>query len=217
MKIYTSNYRDHWISPYTVLEKVLWWKDWEHVDAYDKPWVNTWVDRLSPVCKTVQKLLDIFHPRIRYVKIDHYDTWNMDGNLAIIILPMLVQLKQAKHGSPFVADEDVPANLGLRSTEAQPKTNDYDIDDNHHLRWDWVLSEMIWAFTQLQPDNDWEALYTSGKLETIWEKSVDGETYEMKRGPNDTYKIDRDGMKIHQERIDRGLKLFGTYFQALWD
>lgn len=216
MKIYIGKYHDHWISPYTVLEKALWWKDWPNIE-YDTPWVKCWTDRLNPLCKGLQKVLDWIHPRINYVKIDYWDTWSMDTTLAPIVLPLLKQLQATKHGSPFVADTDVPENMGLRSTEAKPKENDWDTDDNHHIRWDWVLSEMIWAFEQLYSDCDWEALYTSGKAEIIWEKSEDGKMYEMKRGPNDTYKTDYKGMEIHQQRIDRGLMLFGRYFQALWD
>jgi hypothetical protein len=40
---------------------------------------------------------------------------------------------------------------------------------------------------------------------------------EMRRGPNDTYKCDYEGMKVVQTRIDNGFRLFGKYYQALWD
>ena len=216
MKIYTSNYRNHWISPYTVLEKLLWWKDWENID-YDEPWVTRWADRLEPVSKALQKVLDFVHPRISYVKIDCYDTWNMDSTLAPIILPMLKQLQQTKHGSPHVDDVDVPEHFMIRSTQAKPKENEWDVDSNHHLRWDWVLGEMIWAFEQLQPDCDWEGMYESGTADFKFVKSKDGKVYEMVRGPRDNYKIDRIGMELHQNRIDRGTLLFGKYYQALWD
>ena len=36
------------------------------------------------------------------IQIDRYDTWNMDHTLALIVLPMLKQLKKEKHGSPMV-------------------------------------------------------------------------------------------------------------------
>ena len=42
------------------------------------------------------------------VRIDDFDTWSMDHTLAPIILPMLIQLKETKHGSPKVDDADVP-------------------------------------------------------------------------------------------------------------
>lgn len=78
------------------------------------------------------------------VRIDKYDTWSMDHTLAHIIHPMLVQLQATKHGAPLVDDEDVPEEL--RSTSCAPKQNEYDVDNNHFRRWDWVLSEMIFAF-----------------------------------------------------------------------
>ena len=215
MKIYTSNYRDHWVSPYTVLERVLWWRDWKNTD-YDAAWVKRWVDRLAPVSTAVQRVLDWIHPQIRYIKIDRYDTWNMESTLATIILPMLKQLQASKHGSPHVDDCDVPEHFMLRSYQAPPKTDEWEVDANHHDRWTWVLGELIWTFEQLQPDYDWESLYTSGTADFKFVKT-DGDMYEMQRGPRDNYHIDRVGMDLHQQRIDRGLQLFGKYFQALWD
>lgn len=220
MKIYFSNYRNHWISPYTILEKIYFWRE---ID-YDEPIIEKWSDRLLPICRAWNKFLDFIHPQIRYVKIDKYDTWNMDGTLSPIILPMLKQLHATKHGSPNVEDGDVPEEL--KSTSAPPKENEYDIDDNHFKRWDWVMDQMIWSFEQLQPDNDWEEQYTSGVCDFKF-VPVDAEGNEvpkgenkfseMRHGPNHTYKIDWEGRNKHQERISNGLRLFGKYYQSLWD
>jgi len=47
MKVYINKYRDHWLSPYTILEKVVFWRDvWEKIG--ETTWVMTWVDRLNP-------------------------------------------------------------------------------------------------------------------------------------------------------------------------
>jgi hypothetical protein len=220
MKIYFSNYRNHWISPYTILEKIYFWRE---ID-YDEPIIEKWSNRLLPICRAWNKFLDFIHPQIRYVKIDKYDTWNMDGTLSPIILPMLKQLHANKHGAPNVDDDDVPEEL--KSTSAPPKANEWDIDDNHFKRWDWVMEQMIWSFEQLQPDFDWEEQYTSGECD--WKfVPVDSEGNEvpkgehkfseMRHGPNHTYKIDWEGRNKHQERITNGLKLFGKYYQSLWD
>jgi hypothetical protein len=40
---------------------------------------------------------------------------------------------------------------------------------------------------------------------------------EMRRGPNDTYKCDYEGMKVVQQRISNGFRLFGKYYECLWD
>jgi hypothetical protein len=33
MKVYLSNYHNHWISPYTIMEKIVFWRE---ID-YDSP------------------------------------------------------------------------------------------------------------------------------------------------------------------------------------
>jgi hypothetical protein len=80
MKIWTSKYRNHWVSPYKILEKVYFWRE---ID-YDEPIIKKWSDRLQPFCEAWQKFLDIFHPKIEYVKIDEWDTWSMDHTLAML-------------------------------------------------------------------------------------------------------------------------------------
>ena len=150
------------------------------------------------------------------VRIDQYDTWSADSTLALIVLPMLVQLHATKHGAPLVDDAEVPDGLGLRSTEAPPKENEWDTDANHFKRWDWVLDEMIWAFQQLQPECDWESQFHTGVHDIQWEPAEKGMS-KMVAGPKDTHKFDADGYKAHSDRIDRGLRLFGVHFRSLWD
>ena len=104
MKVYLSSYRNHWLSPYTILEKVCFWRVYDQ----DDPVIERWADRLEPICLWAQRVLDRIHPPIRYVKIDKYDTWSMDHSLAHIVLPMLRQLKATQHGSGQVDPEDVP-------------------------------------------------------------------------------------------------------------
>lgn len=154
------------------------------------------------------------------IRIDQWDTWSMDKTLAMIILPMLKQLQETKHGSAIVELEDVPEHMRTPDAEDGQEPPKYDTHD----RWDWVLKEMIWAFEQMQPDCDWEAQYHTGVIDIEWEPDTsrlkeDGTPmcYTMVRGPNDTHKIDTDGITRHQARIDNGTRLFGKYFQGLWD
>jgi hypothetical protein len=219
MKVYISKYRDHWVSPYKICEKICWWRE---ID-YDEPWVKRVNAVLAPVMGLWMAFLDLVHPRIEYVKIDNYDTWSIDSTLTPIILPMLKQLKKDKHGAPYTADEDVPANLRSTTKSAQKaKKNSWDSDGNHFKRWDWILDEMIWAFEQLA-DDSWEEQFFSGKSDIIWvpSKELDAKgkplTYEMKKGPGDTRKYDKKGYAKHSARIDNSLLLFGKYFRALWD
>lgn len=215
MKVYFSKYRDHWLSPYVILEKVFFWRD---ID-YDEPIIEKWADRLAPICRAIQSFLDFIHPEIRYVKIDKWDTWSMDYTLGIIILPMLKQLRDTKHGAPFVDDEDVPEEL--KSTSAPPKDNEWGTDANHFKRWDWVLDEMIFAF-ESKLDESWRKQFESGVHDLYtepceWDENGKPKLYEMKKGPNDTYHCDYEGMKVVEDRIQNGFRLLGKYFQSLWD
>ena len=226
MKIYKSNYRGHWISPYTVLEYVFFWTAWskcgrsrgivEDADFVDHPaWVDRAVDWISPVCQAIKWVLDLVHPQINYIRIDRYDTWSMDHTLSDIILPMLRQLQATKHGAPFVDDEDVPEGMNLRSTEAEPKENEWDTDSNHFKRWDWVLDEMIWTFEQKVAD-DAEGQFFD---HSAYDGAKLGDREWLNDVTNDASKIkyDEAGHRAWQARKANGLRLFGKYFEALWD
>jgi len=113
------------------------------------------------------------------IKIDTQDTWSMDCTLAPIILPMLVQLQQTKHGHPY----------GLTEQE-----------------WDDILDEMIWAFEQKCRDH-WQDDFYGDYIEDPKNGSMAG-SFEW---------IDHDGMKAHQTRMSNGFRLFGKYYENLWD
>jgi hypothetical protein len=141
----------------------------------------------------------------------------------MIVLPMLKQLKETKHGSPHVDDEDVPEEL--KSTSAPAKENEWDTDANHFKRWDWALDEMIFAFT-CKNDDSWEEEFRSGEHDLLWlpvdhagneVPKKDAKLFRMTDGPNNTYKCDYEGMKVVETRIQNGFRLFGKYYQALWD
>jgi hypothetical protein len=223
MKVYISNYRNHWLSPYTILKAVCFWEkdDGVFYNLEDKPdhKYDKWIHRLNPICMGIQKIMEFIHPKIDYVKIDRWDTWSMDHTLAHIILPMLKQLKDTKNGAPNVDDEDVPEEL--KSTSASPKENEWDTDDNHFKRWDWVLDEMIFAFEH-KNDDTWQEAFTSGVIDykseaCEWHENGKAKMFKMVDGPNHTYKCDYEGMKVVEDRIQNGFRLFGRYYQNLWD
>jgi len=241
MKVYKSCYRSHWFSPYVWLDYVFFWTDWskcsrnstlqtaiDEADGkykYIEPpdWVERWADRLSPISQALQWFLDKIHPRIDYVRIDPWDTWSMDHTLADIILPMLKQLRETKHGAPHTDDEDVPEYL--QSHMAQPKEYEWDTDSLHYQRWDWILDEMIFAF-EMKCRDDWASEFHSGEHDIRWVPvDKDGNEvpkgahrfYEMRKGPNDTHTVDMEGMQKVQERMTNGFRLFGKYYENLWD
>lgn len=234
MKVKIGGYKN-WIGPYQIAETILFFipkKKDEHGFPYTDERVHKFGEWLAH--GSIEKETDIWKQHNRpttwlyklclwietkrkrtiNVRIDKWDTWSMDHTLAYIILPMLKQLKATKHGAPFVEDKDVPKEL--RSTSAPPKKDEYDTDGNHFKRWDWVMDEMIWAFEQKLDDN-WEAQYYSGESDLYLEKVKGTDYSEMKEGPNHTQKIDMKGLKKHQERMRNGFRLFGKYYEGLWD
>jgi len=124
------------------------------------------------------------------VHIDKWDTWSMDHTLALIILPMLIQLKQTTHGAPNVDLEDVPEGLRPTNTEEWQKLYNEggETDEKFFERWDWVMDEMIYAF-------------------------------DCKANKDEVYMRleDQTEIKKEQKRISNGFRLFGKYYESLWD
>jgi len=71
------------------------------------------------------------------------------------------------------------------------------------------MGEMIWAFEQLQPDCDWESqYYVVNPKADVFNLDNLGEYFSS---------YDNEGRAKHQARISNGLRLFGKYYQGLWD
>lgn len=196
MKVYIGPYIN-WIGPYQLTEKIFFWTekyplDSEFEDRWDYKAKEKFGDWLADTWVT-SFLNWIYKNKKRKIKIDidDYDVWSMDHTLSLIILPMLLKLKEVKHGSPLVDDEDVPEHL--RSTAAPELTEEEKnycaTDAFFHDRWSWVIDEMIFAHESLH--NDWQDEY-----------------YDRK---------DYDGMRVVEKRVGNGFRLFGKYYQGLWD
>jgi len=240
----------NWVGPYQLAEKLCFWvkevpdeygikskPDWVHKfgewlahgsiepDPTPENPVSSWRDD-RPNTLLYKFLLWVDSKKKRKVKIqiDRWDTWGMDHTLALIVLPMLEQLKATKHGAPFVDDKDVPKHL--KSTSAPELTQEEKdcgaVDDLHFQRWDWVLDEMIFAFESKTQDGKWEDQFFTGTVD--WESKVTEfdengkpKLYQLVKGPNDTRKIDTKGLRAYQKRISNGFRLFGKYYENLWD
>ena len=127
------------------------------------------------------------------IKLHKWDSWNADNTIALIAHPLLIQLKETKHGSPNVDIEDVPDDLKDKDT---------------HKRWDWVLDEIIFAMQEIAKDDNGDSqFYDHSEVD----ESADFMT-QVKQ-----IKVDREGLKAYHDRIQNGCILFGKYFQALWD
>lgn len=132
--------------------------------------------------------------RKEQVHIHDYDTWSMDHTLALIALPMLKQLKESKHGAPYVDYEDMPPHLQYKARQYDGRAikdmfngwDDFDHEFDHQVKvWDWIMDEMIWVMDQL-----------------VNEDEVDPDVWYSKE---------------FNDRMHNGLRLFGKYYRSLWD
>ena len=203
MKVYIGPYKN-WIGPYQLADMIPFIG--EDTSFRIGTWLaDTWV---NDVCEWIHSK----QQRTVKIRIDKYDTWSMDNTLALIILPMLKQLKATKHGSQIVEDEDLPVHM---------RYGDPDQCDNWvHYRWEWILNEMIWAFEQ-ELDDSWEDQFIHGKSEIDWKlvsgsEDDDSGMYEMIQ-KNPEYWVDREGIRLYNDRINNGMRLFGKYYRGLWD
>ena len=236
MKVYLSKPRNHWISPYTLIDYAFFWTDWskcsrskEYIPEdknIDHPkWVEKLSDKVEPVSKAIQWVLNKVHPPIEYVKIDYWDVWSMDYTLSPIILPMLKQLKEVKHGSGYIELEDVPEHLRFTQTEDYDSQSTFDFyrEDNSegpdvHKRYDWFLNELIWTVEQLCDDDKGENKFwiEHGEIDFSKHPEDEGKTSKPLRWLKEA-QVDWEGLRLHQERVSNGVRLFGKYYQTLWD
>jgi hypothetical protein len=245
MRVRIGKYKS-WFGPYQLAEKLCFWArdvedeygfkskpDWVHdfgewlaygsvkpdpapgdsrcLFREDRP--DTWLSRFLTWVDSKRKRTEKIH-------IDRWDTWSMDHTLALIILPMLKQLQDSKHGAPMVDIKDVPKELhGKKLTKKQKDRGE--VDDKHFERWDWILDEMIFAFEHMI-DDTWQDKFRSGNYDlrskpVEWDEAGKPTLYEMVDGPDHTAETDYDGIQAVYARMDRGLLFFGKYYRSLWD
>jgi hypothetical protein len=177
---------------------------WPKVETRFEKFLEKVEDFLQTCYSPINYFLDKRVQKVS-VKIDRWDTWSMDHTLSYIIVPMLKQLQDTKHGAPMVDNDDVPEDLRMPKDWYEDKYKvDGSTDPYFFDRWDWVLEEMIWAFEQKTLDS-WEEQY-----------------YEYETDPTAQFGVkcvwsDDEGRKAHQERMTNGFRLFGKYYESLWD
>lgn len=187
---------------------------WRKID-YDEPWVKTFNEVMTPVSVGLQKVLNFIHPEINYVKIDYYDTWSMDATLSPIILPMLKQLKATKHGTPFTDYSDGPWYYRFELNKDEHTTNEE--GSFNEQRWNWILDEIIWTFEQLS-DVNYDTRYWSETGEIDFTEPDVSDCVELvELFGRKKSRVDWDGLKLHEDAIQNGLRLFGRYYRAMWD
>ena len=192
MKVYIGNYPNRLMSQFHTryMDRKYGFVDWPEEQTRFERSLEWLEDRVQSVYNVFNWIWYDRRTQTVKVRIDRQDTWSMDHTLAPIILPMLVQLKETKHGAPFVDYEDVPEELRPEPEWYEKYSKNGETDPDFFKRWDWVMDEMIYAF-------DCKA----NKDIVIMRFDID----------------DRDGVKQEQERISNGFRLFGKYFESLWD
>ena len=74
---------------------------------------------------------------------------------------------------------------------------------------------MIFAF-ECKLDDSWDDQFHTGEHDIQW-KQLEGGMSQMIDGPNNTYELDKDGYDKAVARIKNGFRLFGKYYEGLWD
>src|SRR6056300_1088443 len=194
MKIKISNYQSRLMSMFHTryMNKKYGYVDWPEEQTRFERSLEWLEDR-------VQDFYDVFNwiwfdrrtGQKQTIHIDRWDTWSMDHTLAPIILPMLIQLKKEKHGAPNVDPQDVPKNLRVSSQDYHRYKRTGETDPKFFERWDWVLDEMIYAFDCKANKDD------------VWMRF--------------DFKTEQEAMDAEQDRISNGFRLFGKYYENLWD
>lgn len=207
MKVFIGKYVD-WFGPYQLAEKLLFWKDKYDDSVYEfgKKLADTWIGGY------LEKRYEKKNRKVM-IHIDDYDVWGLDTTLAMIIHPALLKLKANKRGAPFVDDEDVPENL--RSTSARPKENEHDVDDLHFARYEWIMDELIWAFDQ-QVNGYPGVVYPCG----IVEETTENELLDGTKNTVYCFRQNPEKLRQYEEYHDRkknAFRLFGKYYNSLWD
>ena len=136
MKVSIGKFPNRWMSNIHTryMNKKYGYVDWPEykqkgLRVKAQPFAEAWREQAEDLMQTIYNctinlFLDRRVQKIK-VRIDKWDTWSMDHTLAHIVLPMLVQLKETKHGAPYVDPDDCPKDL-------RPKEQDeYGTDDTH--------------------------------------------------------------------------------------
>jgi len=191
--------------------ELMYGEDWYDVNEEQYVWIDhIVVGILDGIQTIILNPINKLRNRKMKVKYHNYDTWSLDHTLALIILPGLQQLKDTNHGYASVDNADLPTAC-LKDASGEE-------------RWEWVMDEMIWAFNEIANDYPGAEAFHSGELDIVWTKidihsneDPEGKFIRMDKGPNHTFSIDFEGRKKYDERIQRGLTLFGKYYRNLWD
>lgn len=132
------------------------------------------------------------------IKVSPYDCWNLDETLARVILPSLRCFKNRQY-------------VGICSAYHDPN-----MPDEGRSLWLDAIDMMIWSFEEIifnyhEPDFPERINYCAWKKvrDNFWENTP----AVYADGALEKWKADT---KAYNERIQKGLDLFGKHFRDLW-
>ena len=211
MKVFIGPYRN-WIGPYQIADAVFFWLEKWPSDELEQRWdyklhdkfgdwlAKTWI---ADFCQWIQEK----KKRKIEIRIDRYDTWGMDHTLSMLIVPMLKQLKDSKHGYPLADVEDAP-HIGKGDIDLNDAS-----DSLADARWNWIISEMIWTHEQIIDEDSDKNYYEPYGPEDKPEETSFMSIEECLK----ICKFNREKFDAYEDRMKNGLRLFGKYYRSLWD
>ena len=158
------------------------------------------------------------------VSIERWDTYSMDHTAALVILPLLLQLRQSKHGVPNEFIRHIGGDLDNNYCFDFVNDDENNVFDQLCGKWEETLDKMIWSFQQVV-DDSYDSKYHHGRMKLGW-KPIEitnpttgnvSNAYEMVDENPGEHWYDHVGHELHEERIQEGLELFGKYYRNLWD
>lgn len=158
------------------------------------------------------------------VKVERWDTYSLDHTAALIILPLLLQLKQSKQGVPSEFVSRVGGDMDNNLCFDFIQEDENDVFDKLCEQWEETIDKMIWSFQQIV-DDSYDDKYHHGQMKIGWKPvevphpttGVVEKMYEMVDENPGEHWYDHVGHMLHEERIQEGLELFGKYYRNLWD
>ena len=158
------------------------------------------------------------------VKVERWDTYSMDHTAALVILPLLLQLRQSKMGVPNEFVQRTGGDFDNNYCFDFINEDEAFVFDQGCKKWEETLDKMIWSFQQLV-DDSYDSKYHHGQMKIGW-KDIEitnpttgtvSNAYEMIDENPGEHWYDHVGHALHEERIQEGLELFGKYYRNLWD
>jgi len=117
------------------------------------------------------------------------DIWSLDYTIAKFALPRLIRLKEVMHGVPNTMFEPLPEGEYNHDKEQMAAAE---------KKWDETLDEIIFAMDYIA-------------------NCREHDYYPKKTWPEKPSKEDYVELHAVEERVQKGLILFGTHFRSLWD